>query len=143
MSTRDLAKKIIIISSIVLVVIIVIIHFIYPMNGTLVCKGTGIAGDIKVKYTYSVKFKLRKIENISIKRVSTSSNEDALKSYAEALDDDKKTYDKLNNYEMDLKEEKEKITYKLNIDYKKSKKRMSLKELKSNYERQGAICKYK
>lgn len=148
MSTMDIYKKIIPISLVVLIIVAIVVYIVLPISGTLVCTNKVVPGDAVINYRYEVDFKFRKIEKIKIKQKIKSEDEEAINKYKEILQNTKKTYDKDKNYNATLEEKEQKIIYNVDINYKKIKrskneKKQTIGELKKNYERAGAICKYK
>lgn len=151
MSTKDIYKKIIPIVLLSVVIIMVIAYILLPISGTLVCTNKVTPGDSTINYEYKIDFKFRKIQTIKIKQKIKSEDEKTIEKYKDILLDTKKTYEKDKYYNATIEVKKQNIIYNADINYKKinlkntksSNKKQTIGELKKNYERSGAICKYK
>ena len=130
-----------------------------PINGKMICTYKTESDKLKSTYKYNIEFKFRKVTYLETYEVITSEDEELLKEYKESLEMLSSIYENLKYYNNDIKLKNNSLTTKTKINYSKldmteykklnpnnpliKNNKISIKDIKKVYERNGAKCTYK
>ncbi len=157
MSTRDLARIIVPVVIGIIVIAIIVVAIYFPPSGTLVCNLSSAPGDPHAEYTYTVRFKMWKANDLEVKQTIKSENQNLLTRFEEQSKAVQNKYESLSFYKRSVKKDSKSLTSVTSIDYQKidydalelvegtkvNEKTRSIGRIKKDYQTSGAKCSYR
>ena len=157
MSTRDLTRILVPVIIGIIVITIIVVALYFPPSGTLVCYLSSAPGDPHADYTYTVRFKMWKANDLEVKQIIKSEDKNLLTRFEEQSKAVKSKYESLSYYKRSVKKDSSSLTSITNINYQKidydalelvegtkvNKETRSIRKIKKNYQEIGAKCSYR